>query len=140
MAIDTVLYFPITGNKSWRQIGTNSVTSVNANKSSHSERHLFDVHNNGKSSLFFFVQNAYPCEYCHDYFMDQSRSGKSIIFKVTGNSGNYSSSHGKGSMHGSVPCIIYYHNGSSKSVSMSSRGAEINPPTGFPDSPEFDNY
>lgn len=139
MAIDTVLYSPTTGNSGWRQMGTNTVTTVNSNKASHSERHLYSVFNTGKNSLFLIVQNAYPCEHCHDFFKEQSRTGKSIIFKITGNSGNYSSDHGMG-LHGSVPCIIYYHKGDFKRVSMSSRGPEMYPPQGFPASPDFDHY
>ncbi|HSH65059.1 MAG TPA: hypothetical protein VLB84_04490 [Bacteroidia bacterium] len=139
MAIETVLYSPIKGNNGWRQMGINSVTTVNSNKASHSERHLFNTYDTGKNSLFLIVQNAYPCEYCHDFFKEQSRTGKSIIFKITANSGNYSSDHGMG-LHGSVPCIIYYHNGDFKRVSMSSRGQEINPPNGFPETPDFDHY
>ncbi|MCA9684560.1 MAG: hypothetical protein KC457_20410, partial [Myxococcales bacterium] len=121
----------------WQNKGSNAVNSVGSNKASHSERQLYND-NKGRSSLFLIVQDAFPCEHCHAFFIQESAS-KSIAFKITANNGNYSADHGLG-LNGSTPRIIYYHGGQAKMVSMSSRGAEAEPPLGFPAHPDFTDY
>ena len=138
MAISTDLYTPQSQNSGWRIQGSNSVTGVSRNKSEHSERALFDQ-KKSKGNLFLIVQDAFPCHHCHEFFEEQSKSGKSIIFKITGNNGSYSADHGL-SLKASTPRVIYYHTGTSKMVSMSSRGADAEPPALFPPHPDLEHF
>lgn len=135
MAINTELYLPTTSN-GWRQQDHNAVTGVTKSASAHSERALFE-RNRSKGSVFLFVQNAFPCAECHNYFKLQTKNGSiSIIFKIMANEGSYSADHGLG-LNGSTPRIIYYYKGNSKMVSMSSRGDDA-PPIGFPAHPDVE--
>lgn len=138
MAINTELY--VNNNNQWQYKDKNSVTSVSSNKQNHSERALYNNFISSTRNPFLIVQDAFPCQDCHGFFRNATNgNGRGIIFKITANNGNYSADHGLG-LNGSTPRIIYYFNGASKMVSMSSTGTAADPPANFPVHPDFDHF
>jgi hypothetical protein len=130
MSINSILYTPDTNNK-WRRRGANNVTGVNRSHFTHSERQLLGQY---PDNLVLIVQDAYPCNFCHAHFIEQSRN-RAIIFKITPDNGQYSKDHGF--VRGPIPCLIYYFHGTAVYVSMTNR----NPlPTSFPVHPDFEAY
>jgi hypothetical protein len=108
-------------------------------------------------TICLLVQDAFPCRGCHEFFESESGKGHSIIIKVTGNKGDYSKDHGL-PQNAAVPCIIYYHGGTSQYTSLGhvlagglrgrTRTVEddegiqriVDPPTGFPAHPDISNF
>jgi deoxycytidylate deaminase len=120
---------------SWRQQAS-STQGNNRVSTQHAERQVLrDLSWRGANPVLI-VQNAFPCHECHSHFLRESGiSGTSIIVKVTKNEGQYSLDHGL-SASASVPCIIYYHAGSSSMVGLWSR-SNGDAPGGFPAHPDF---
>jgi len=134
MPIVADLYVPNAANTSW-QYRTNRSANLGTQNQSHAERVAYAARPDGR--LVYLIEiNAYPCTACHQFFINESRGARrSIIVRVTDNQGAYSAEHGIG-QRGSVPCIIYYHNGTARYNSMSAAASGINgPPANFPAHP-----
>jgi len=58
--------------------------------------------------VFFFKQNAFPCQDCMNYFIEQSNS-RNFIFLCTGDQGTYSNDWGL--TNPPLPQAIYLRNG-----------------------------
>ena len=127
----------VNAGSGWRQTGGRGSQGRNRVHSDHSERKTYrDIRAYG-STPALIVQNAFPCYYCDQYFMEASRNGECIIIKVTDNQGGYSADLNL-SARAAVPSILYYYNGDCTMVGLWSRSAGY-APYGFPSHPEFDH-
>ena len=135
MSIDSQLYrYANKEATAWRLAGSNSA-NLGVGPSGHAERALFTTRQNELLlKMALFVQNAYPCTGCHNFFLEQSLRGFSIIVKVTADRGSYGAEHGFMLNSSPVPAIFYYRHGQSRIVTMTDRA----PLPGFPAVPDFD--
>lgn len=137
MPIQSTIYSPNADSSEWkhRREGTQG---KNKDVSQHAERQLLTHTVARQDPVYLIVQNAFPCSICHTWFR-VTQSKYSVIIKVTANEGEYSRDHGLGGKP-FLPHLIYYHGGAAKHVNMTSRGADANPPVGFPNHPAFDHF
>lgn len=104
---------------------------VKTKASNHAEMLTYRLLNSRRSAkgAFLIVQNAFPCEKCHNWFK-ASLGTQALIIKVEDNQGSYSMDHGLAARVTNFPYYIYYHNG----AATRSNGA-VGPPAGFPAHP-----
>jgi hypothetical protein len=143
MAITCEGYVVNANTQQWRRAGNGSA-GLKSKANVHAERVAFGQL--PTSSAYLLLQNAYPCSDCHAHFKAVSLNGRSVVIKVEANEGNYSAEHftdgaGHPILKGSVPCVIYYHEGRASYVTMSDvitgGSAAAKPPAGFPAIPEI---
>jgi hypothetical protein len=136
MTIESALYQVTNGNK-WKELVTKDVYAGRSNAELHAERQAYTNPKVDKTQPILFVQNAYPCTKCDDFFKNQSQAGKTFIIKVTEDQGSYGAEHGFTQSKAPVPAIIYYWAGAKKIVHITAN--DKNPPQNFPVVPDFDN-
>jgi hypothetical protein len=139
MAIEVHGYTPNSSGTAWQLRKSGNLSGVGSSDMNHCERVVYG--SLPSSTVYFLLQNAFPCFKCHAHFLSQSSAGHSIIVKVTKDEGTYSLDHKQTptSLKGpATPQIIYYYNNTATYVGMTS--VAKGPPATFPAHPEVEDY
>lgn len=139
MGIEVTGYTPNTSGTSWTQRRAHTLAGVGASDASHCERVVYS--SLPSATVYFLLQNAFPCYKCHAHFLSQSSAGHEIIVKVVKDEGTYSLDHKQtptAKKGPAAPHIIYYHANTATYVGMTS--AATGPPRGFPAHPSIEDY
>lgn len=130
MTIETDVY-ELKDDESWKHIESASVGDKKRDDQ-HSERLGYSKGYQRKPRAILIVQNNFPCEKCHAFFLGAIIS---VIMKITADKSLYSGDHpflkGIVGKPFPTPCIIYYFNGRCKYVTMFTY-TDNDAPEGFP--------
>jgi hypothetical protein len=139
MAIEVSGYIPNSTGAAWSHRLSHRLTGVGSSDANHCERVVYN--SLPSATVYFLLQNAFPCYKCHAHFLSQSSAGHNIIVKVTKDEGTYSLDHKQTPTAKSGPAapqIIYYHANTATYVGMTS--VATGPPGTFPAHPSIEDY